>query len=763
VLLLGIMLPLSVYAQPALNLTVVTDKKTYYLRENVKVDGTFQNDSSPISDALVAIQVIEPDSTFLLFRTVTTGTVPESTPIVRVKNISLLTGEAGSPTDTFHIPIPFPQQLFAYFLVTLESYGNVDVTFTLTVFDENMVCLGSDFSVHRPLPSGNHSFTYRIPINPWTSTGTATVCANLYTNYPYLSGYPLSPENSTTFQIVRGTETASGGNKATKVQTKGANGTYRFNFTLSCQPKIGTYAVYSSAYGPPTAKANTKFNVDPLYSNPKAVFYWTPLYPHINDTITFDASSSMPDGGTIVSYAWKFGDGTPLVTESDPITTHDYKAAGTYTVTLNVTDSEGKWGAASQPVEVFAAYNPTASFTYSPSKPFVNGTITFDASSSTPGWNGTAPTTIVSYAWDFGDGTPPVAESDPVTTHIYITVGNYTGTLNVTDTMGWWDTTSQTLEVHIAELNLTITTDKPERRSHYYLEMDPIPIRGNLTFYGNPVADGLVALEVDNPNGRPVVFRTLKTGTAPISGAVVNIMQLFLCDGITGEPIPSNSIKKDSRYAYFNVSVENLGNEPLSPLITISIYQNLYSLGVEWTVGPVSPGHTLSVIFSFVARSFFDVGNATVYASVFSTFPRIGGYPYCEEKSSTFRVVDGSAPPPPPPSPPSGINGTYSFVFKAPIDAREKGFIQGTYTICVSTYYGPQQVTNSTTIVVKLCGDVDGDGYVSADDVFTYLSPAYGTKLGNPKYNPACDFDANGFIDADDVFTYLAPFYGKKA
>jgi len=727
----------------------------------VKVNGTFQNNSLPISDALVGIEVIDPHSTPFLFRTLTTGTIPEFTPIVKVKNISLLTGEGGSPTDIFHIPIPFPEKLFAYFLVTLESLENVNVTSTLTAFDENMVCLGSKFIHHTPLPSGNNSFQYEIPINAWTSTGTAIICANLYTELPYFGGYPLSPENSTTFQIVRGTGTPTGGEETT-VKTTGTDGTYGFNFTLSCEPLIGTYGIYSSSNGPPTARASTTFRVDPRYCNPKAVFYWTPLYPHVNGTVTFDASSSMPDGGTIVSYRWNFGDSTSPVTESDPVTTHVYRAGGNYTVTLNVTDSEGKWGASSQPIEVFPTFGPTANFTYSPSNPFVNGTVTFDASSSAPGWNGTAPTTIVTYTWDFGDGTLPVTENDPLTTNIYTAAANYTVTLNVTDTMGWWDTASQTLEVYTAELGLTIVTDKPEPRSHYYLKLDQISIRGNLTFDGNPVADGLVALEIDNPNTDPVVFRTLKTGTATISGAAANITHLFLCDPNTGQPIPGNSVAKGTRNAYFNVYVKNIGNEMISPLVTINLYQNLYSLGVVWATAPILPDCNVSFIIPFIIQSFVVVGEATVYASVFSTFPRSGGYPYCEEKSSTFKVVDGSAPPPPPPSPPPE-NGTYSLVFKAPIDAVQKGFIQGVYTIHASAYYGPIQVTNSTTITIKLCGDVDGDGSVTADDVFTYLARAYGTKTGDPKYNPDCDFDANGFVDADDVFTYLAPFYGKKA
>jgi PKD repeat protein len=58
----------------------------------------------------------------------------------------------------------------------------------------------------------------------------------------------------------------------------------------------------------------------------------------VHELVIFNASST-PDGGTIISYAWNFGDGTPVIVETDPITTHVYASVGNYTVTLNVTDS----------------------------------------------------------------------------------------------------------------------------------------------------------------------------------------------------------------------------------------------------------------------------------------------------------------------------------------------------------------------------------------------------------------------------------------
>jgi len=69
---------------------------------------------------------------------------------------------------------------------------------------------------------------------------------------------------------------------------------------------------------------------------PIANFTYSPENPIVNETITFNASSSYDPDGYITNYTWDFGDGT---NGSGRITTHSYSSAGKYPVTLTITDN----------------------------------------------------------------------------------------------------------------------------------------------------------------------------------------------------------------------------------------------------------------------------------------------------------------------------------------------------------------------------------------------------------------------------------------
>jgi len=89
--------------------------------------------------------------------------------------------------------------------------------------------------------------------------------------------------------------------------------------------------------------------VSPENLPPTAQFIYSPTFPYVGQAVTFDASGSSDMDGTIVSYVWDFGDG---LMGTDIITTHTYESAGTFTVTLTVTDDFGDVSATQQEITV---------------------------------------------------------------------------------------------------------------------------------------------------------------------------------------------------------------------------------------------------------------------------------------------------------------------------------------------------------------------------------------------------------------------------
>src|SRR5207247_4453457 len=77
----------------------------------------------------------------------------------------------------------------------------------------------------------------------------------------------------------------------------------------------------------------------------------------------FTSTSSDPDG-TIASYSWTFGDATSSTLQNP---SHTYGAAGSYTVTLRVTDNQGAQSTTTSKTVTVTAPNqpPTANFTFS--------------------------------------------------------------------------------------------------------------------------------------------------------------------------------------------------------------------------------------------------------------------------------------------------------------------------------------------------------------------------------------------------------------
>jgi len=175
----------------------------------------------------------------------------------------------------------------------------------------------------------------------------------------------------------------------------------------------------------------------PTNQPPIGDYTFSPAVPAVGEWIQFDASSSTDADGAITSYAWNFGDGS---TGSGPYIWHRFSAAGTYTVTLTVTDDDGATATHAETLSLGSVNNaPTALFTYSPAHPLVNEWVNFDAGASVD-----VDGTIVSTLWTFGDGT---SDSGSAVWHRYAASGTYNVTVTVTDDDGATSTMTQTVQI----------------------------------------------------------------------------------------------------------------------------------------------------------------------------------------------------------------------------------------------------------------------------------------------------------------------------
>lgn len=184
---------------------------------------------------------------------------------------------------------------------------------------------------------------------------------------------------------------------------------------------------------------------------PVPVFNFSPSAPGIGESVFFNASASQVGAGRrITAYNWTFGDGG---TGGGVSPSHVYTTAGTYTITLTLTDDLGQTGTTTLTLTVGSPPAPTAAFTSTVN--ISTRTVVFVASTSQTAQG----QTITDFFWNFGDDSncPPVGSGVPSTcyvhttsptiTHTYLGTGSFVVNLVVRDSAGRTGSTSNSITV----------------------------------------------------------------------------------------------------------------------------------------------------------------------------------------------------------------------------------------------------------------------------------------------------------------------------
>ncbi len=198
--------------------------------------------------------------------------------------------------------------------------------------------------------------------------------------------------------------------------------------------------------------------------------------------VSFDGRDSADADNNIVDYNWDF-DGDGSIDASGENVTYAYNQSGTYNATLTVVDAENNESTAIIVVRV-GEQPLTARVTAEPVEGVAPLTVTFDAgSSSYPSGE------IVSYEWDFGDGSPKRIDVSQVT-YKYTKIGTFTTEVTAIAS----DNTKSTAEISVNVRPVPLTAcfeAAPETGSvPLNVEFDPRCSSGTIASYSWDFGDG---------------------------------------------------------------------------------------------------------------------------------------------------------------------------------------------------------------------------------------------------------------------------------
>jgi gliding motility-associated-like protein len=200
-------------------------------------------------------------------------------------------------------------------------------------------------------------------------------------------------------------------------------GNYAVSLTVTNGSCSHTYVQTIILFAEQADFANVR---DTVCKNEQAVFY-------VPNTI---------NTSNISTYYWDFGDGNAQFGSS--VIQHFYANAGSYTVSLTITDIRGCRDTIVKP-NTIRVWGPTSAFAPSPLTGCRALTVNFTDASTTDGVH-----PITSWAWHYGDGQSQTLSAGPYS-HVYDTAGSFTASLKVTDSYGCSDSLAFATPIFVAD------------------------------------------------------------------------------------------------------------------------------------------------------------------------------------------------------------------------------------------------------------------------------------------------------------------------
>jgi hypothetical protein len=285
--------------------------------------------------------------------TTTTTTAPTATVTINVNAASTIAVGTASPSA------PYAGQAVTFPLTFTQNANGSPVSRVVVDFGDgsaSQTITGQPSAVTH-VYSTPGSYTVRVTAfdtfgDAANGTGSVTVTPKPQLVVSLTTSTQTPSVGSPTIFTISATPTT--GNAITSVTVNFGDGTQTTlsGNTTSVQHSYttaGTYSVTATATDSSgaTGAASTVIVVG---SATTATFTFSPDAPAVNTAVSFDATSST-SSSTITNYQWNFGDGT-TGSGVRATKTGGYTTAGTYTVTLTVTDSSNHSATTSKQITV---------------------------------------------------------------------------------------------------------------------------------------------------------------------------------------------------------------------------------------------------------------------------------------------------------------------------------------------------------------------------------------------------------------------------
>lgn len=374
--------------------------------------------------------------------------------------------------------------------------------------------------------SGSYSIKLRIVTTQGCTDSTRF--DSIRVGVPPVAAFSAVPNPACAFQQIQFTDLSTGNPDRWYWEFRDGGNSANQNPAYSFDDTTGIFRVLLIAYNNLCADSA---EIDVEILPPVARFTYNVQCTVNKRAVNFINQSS---ASATATFAWNFGDGSPVSTAGNP--THTYTALGTYTVSLTVTD-----GACSNTINyVVRIVDELADFTTSAQNACKNELINFTGT----GYN---PSNVSDYYWNFGDSfTANTANAQ----HNYTNAGIYTVLFAITDINGCRDTVQKTNYIRINGPTAAFT-----------IQQQQICLNNDVTLTNNSLTDGTNAItsavwQMGNGNSSnslssPFLYRYADTGvytiqlivtdaagcidsvTSPLAVSVIQPFAAFLSDTLS--------------------------------------------------------------------------------------------------------------------------------------------------------------------------------------------------------------------------------------